>query len=126
MPQGETHHGTLAGKPHPQLSDDMTDAQLSLACPRLGSSQSSREFGRLGRRCLGAKDCTPEINTSEIIVDVQWHVPMDCQWHVQKEFHLSVVCSKGLSLVQWICTGVAQWISVACSHGIYISLVSGV
>ena len=26
---------------------------------------------------LGAKYCTPEINTSEIIVDVQWHVPME-------------------------------------------------
>ena len=25
---------------------------------------------------LGAKDCTPEINTSEIIMDCQWHFPM--------------------------------------------------
>ena len=24
----------------------------------------------------GAKDCTPEINTSEILVDVQWHFQM--------------------------------------------------
>ena len=31
---------------------------------------------------LGATDCTPEINTLEIIVDVQWHFPMDFQWHV--------------------------------------------
>ena len=27
---------------------------------------------------LGAKDCTPEIDTSEIIGDFQWHLPMDC------------------------------------------------
>ena len=27
---------------------------------------------------LGAKACTPEINTSEIIVDFQRHVPKDC------------------------------------------------
>ena len=26
---------------------------------------------------IGAKHCTPEINTSEIIVDFQWHFPMD-------------------------------------------------
>ena len=32
-------------------------------------------------RGKGAKDCTPEINTSEILVDFQWHFPMSCQWH---------------------------------------------
>ena len=37
---------------------------------------------------LGANYGTPEIDTSENIVDVQWHVPMDV--------HLSVVCFKGL------------------------------
>ena len=26
-------------------------------------------------------DSTPEINTSEIIVDFQWHFPTDFQWH---------------------------------------------
>ena len=51
---------------------------------------------------VGAKDRTPEIDTSEIIVDVQWHVPMDfsdicqryvsCQLHVAKDCH----CSSGL------------------------------
>ena len=50
---------------------------------------------------IGAKDCTPEIVTSEIIVDFQWHFQM--------EFHLSVVCSKGLTLLQWIITGSVQW-----------------
>ena len=59
---------------------------------------------------LGAKDCTPEIDTSEIIVDFQWHFPMDCQWHFPPEFHLSVVLSNGLSLVHWICSAIVQWI----------------
>ena len=51
---------------------------------------------------LGAKYCTPEIDTSEIIVDVQWHLPTYFQWHLPTQFHLSVLLSKGLSLVQWI------------------------
>ena len=36
---------------------------------------------------LGAKDCPPEIDGSEIIVDFQWHFPMDFQWHFPMEFH---------------------------------------
>ena len=39
----------------------------------------------------GAKDRTPEINTSEIIVDCQWYFPTDCQLHFPIEFHLSLV-----------------------------------
>ena len=35
---------------------------------------------------IGAKDRTPEIDTSEIIVDLQWHVPMDVQWHFPTDF----------------------------------------
>ena len=27
------------------------------------------------------KYCTPEIDTSEIIVELKWHFPMDFQWH---------------------------------------------
>ena len=38
---------------------------------------------------MGAKDCTPEVDTSGIIVDFQWHVPMDCQLHFLTEFHFS-------------------------------------
>ena len=57
---------------------------------------------------LVAKDCTPEIDTSETIVDFQWHFPMDVQWYFPVELHLSVVCFKGLSLAQWIFTGVVQ------------------
>ena len=42
---------------------------------------------------LGAKYCTPEINTSEIIVEFQWHFPMAVQWHVPTTCHF----------VQWYC-----------------------
>ena len=35
---------------------------------------------------LGATYLTPEIDTSEIIVDVQRHVPMSVQWHFQEIF----------------------------------------
>ena len=55
---------------------------------------------------IGAKDCTPEINTSEIILDFQWHFPMDCQWHFPTEFHWSAVFSE--ALVQWIFTRISQ------------------
>ena len=37
-----------------------------------------------------ANYCTPEIDTSEIIVDVQWRFPMDPQWHFPTYFHSSV------------------------------------
>ena len=40
---------------------------------------------------LGTKDCTPEIDTSEIIVDFQWHFPMDVQWHFQMDVHLFMI-----------------------------------
>ena len=50
----------------------------------------------------GTKYCTPEIDTSEIIVDFQWHFQMDFQWHFPTKCNLSVVFSKGLSLCQWI------------------------
>ena len=32
-------------------------------------------------KAIGAKDCTPEIDTSEIIGDFQWRFPMDFQRH---------------------------------------------
>ena len=31
-------------------------------------------------RTPGTEDGTPEIDTSEITVDCQWHVPMGVQW----------------------------------------------
>ena len=52
---------------------------------------------------LGAKDSTPEIDTSEIIVDFQWHFPMDFQWHAPTTFQISVVFSKGLSRSTYRC-----------------------
>ena len=57
-----------------------------------------------------ANYCTPEINNSEIIVDVQWHFPINCQRCFPMDFHFSVVCSKGLSLPQWMFTGIVQWV----------------
>ena len=50
----------------------------------------------------GTKDCTPEIDTSEIIVDFQQHFPMDFQWYFPTHVHVSVVFSKELKLFQWI------------------------
>ena len=60
---------------------------------------------RLTRRAahfIGAKDCTleintSEINTSEIIVDLQWHVPMDCSVAFSKGISCSVASSNGCS-----------------------------
>ena len=54
-------------------------------------------------RPLGAKKCTPEINTSEIIMDCQWHFPMDIQRHFPTCCHCSVVFPKGLSLCDFWC-----------------------
>ena len=68
------------------------------------SSSSSNNITR-----SGAKDCTPEIDTSEVIVDLQRRSPMALQWHFQTDFHVTAVCSKGLSLPQWIFTGIVQW-----------------
>ena len=62
----------------------------------------------ISRIFQGAKCCTPEINTSEIIMDFQWHFPIDLQWHFPMAFHFSVVLSKGLSLVQRISSGILQ------------------
>ena len=64
-------------------------------------------------------DSTPEIDTSEIIVDFQCCVPMDFRCHFAIRCHLSVVYApKGLLLVQWISAGVVPRISVVFSNGI--------
>ena len=63
-----------------------------------------------GKSQVGPEDCTPEINTSEI-VNFQRHFPMDVQWHFPTIFHFSVVFPKGLSLLQWVFIGIVQWIS---------------
>ena len=71
------------------------------------------------RSHLGAKYCTPEIDTSEIIVDFQWHFPMDLQWYFPKDCHLSAVFSQGLSPYQWIFTGKFKWIVRGISQRIF-------
>ena len=64
----------------------------------------------LSQTPVGAKDCTPEIDTSEIIVDCQWHFQMEFQSNFPTPVDLSVVFPKGLSLFRWIFTGIVQWI----------------
>ena len=75
---------------------------------------------------VGANYYTPEINTSEIMVDFQWHFPMDFQWHFPTKFHLSVVFPKGLSLSQWIFAGVVQWILSGIYQWNFTVVISGV
>ena len=62
---------------------------LSCAPCRRPAVRPARRAG-LAVQSLGAKDCTPEINTSGIVVDVQ---SMDFQRHFPTEFHLSVAFS---------------------------------
>ena len=73
----------------------MTLPNLDLCLWR--SVSASEHDGDGAAAGLGAKDCTPEIDTSESIVDFRCRFPMDFQWHVPTEFHSSVVFSKGLS-----------------------------
>ena len=40
---------------------------------------------------IRGKDCTPEIDTSEIIVDFQWHFPMDFHFSMDSHFEISGV-----------------------------------
>ena len=64
------------------VSDDRRDAALPLGVVA--------PEARRGRRPqpAGAKDCTPEINTSEIVVYFRWHAPTDCTRHLPMEFPL--------------------------------------
>ena len=87
-----------------------------LYCIRL--APASAPCARPPRPPGGAKYCTPEIDTSEIIVDFQWHFPTYC--------HSSVVLSKGLSLVQWIFTGIVKWTFSDILQGNFTFLISGV
>ena len=74
------------------------------------SATSARSWGG-----YGAKDCTPEIDTSESIADFQRHLPMDVQWHFPTAFLFSALCSKGLSLSWWILQEFVQWTFSATS-----------
>ena len=80
-----------------------------LGRPAAGPSRLRRRARRARRLKKGQKKCPPEIDTSEIVVDFQWHSPTDFQQHFPTTFHVSAVCSKGLSLFQRVCTGIVQW-----------------
>ena len=43
---------------------------------------------------------TPEINTSEIIADFQWHFPMHVQLHFQRDMHVCEIWLCGLDNLQ--------------------------
>ena len=55
------------------------------------ATSSHPSFAR-GKKREGAKYRTSEINTSETIVDFQWHFPMDFRWHVPTDFHVPSGC----------------------------------
>ena len=59
---------------------------------------------------LGAKDCTPEFDTLEIIMDFQWHFPMDVQWHfpTDVQWHFPKDCHLSSGFVLELSTGF-QW-----------------
>ena len=79
--------------------DAMREAARARARPFQGARQAEkrREIRRQPKETakparhetrLGAKYCTPEINTPEIIVGAQWYFPMDGQWHFPMECHV--------------------------------------
>ena len=103
------------------LSLNMIGTETETRCVAIARGQDMSPVAPLhetpSSSLLGAKYSTPEINTSEIIVDCQWHFPMDVQWHFPMESHFSAVCPKGLSFVQWMFTGIAQWAFGGISDG---------
>ena len=64
--------------------------------PLLGDHVHAEDGEEQRAAHLGANYCTTGINTSEIIVDLQWHFPIDVQWSLPTEFDLPVVFSKEL------------------------------
>ena len=72
----------------------------------------------LGGDLAGAKYCTPEINSSEVIVEFQRHF--------QTNRHCSMAFPKGLSLSQWIVTGIVQWMFSVVFQWIFTFVISGV
>ena len=64
---------------------------------------------------LWAKDCSPEIDTSEIIVDVQWYFAMDFQRRFPMEFHLCDFWRAIVYIYIYICTCIYIYIyTIAC------------
>ena len=70
--------------------------------------------------------CTPEIDTSEVIVEFQWHFPMDYQLHFPMEFHYSAVSPKDCHLSSKIFTGISQWIFSGVLQGNFSFAIPGV
>ena len=72
------------------LSEDIIPGRRPRPRRPPGRSPSARR--RRQRICRAApfgwqQKCTPEINTSENIMDFQWHFPMKCQLHFPMKFH---------------------------------------
>ena len=68
--------------------------------------------------CQGAKDCTPEINTSEIVVDFQWYFPMDVQWHFPTKLIFQWYFPKDCHVSSGFVLNLSNGFSVAFSNGV--------
>ena len=81
--RAEDHHKLLHYSPllkNTCVRRVVLDKWFPLVVDRLSVSRLRRPSSWRRPLFLGAKDCTPEINTSETIVDSQWHFTMDFQW----------------------------------------------
>ena len=84
--------------------------------------------------CIGATYITPEIDTSEAIVEFQRHFPTDFHFsavliyiyiyiciyiYIEREREIYIyIYSKELSFFQWTSTGISDGLSAAFSNGI--------
>ena len=57
-----------------------TTREPATNCGSTSNSNNNINSSNTNNRRIGAKGCTPEIGTSEIILDLQWYVPMDCHF----------------------------------------------
>ena len=71
-----------------------------------------------GAAGVGAKDCTPEISTSEVIAGFQRRFPMKCRWHFPTEFHCSAIFpQKDCHFSSGLLLELSNGFSVAISNG---------
>ena len=80
---------------------------------------------------IGTKYCTPEINTSEVIVDFQWHFPMDFQWHFSTHFHAAAPprepgdihcterCAADCCVLHHLCSETRCFGHLRCEHVVF-------
>ena len=74
--------------------DPQRECDFAWCLPMLDSRNSFASMrGDVLVSLLGATDCTPEIDTSEIMLDFQWHFPMDFEWQFPTNCHISVALS---------------------------------